>query len=491
MFMANPVKLTLSLLLGVGIFLAGYAVRRPSGPPASANSARRAQNYVCPMHPQYKSDRPGECPACGMTLVPASASDVAVQPDSAPAGAAGSVSINAARQQLTGVRAEEVRRAPFSYPLRAFGRVAVDEVRLYRLVAPSEGWIREIGPNPAGTFVKKGEILASYYVKDLLSAQQTFLYALVVNNQPEPKDNSIGPQRPPTTLSVQVGIDTLRNLGMSDLQIEEMRKTRTAARLINIYSPADGFVIARNVSPGQWFDKGSETYRIADLSHVWIMTDVFEKDRELIRPGVVATVRYQGREFNARLSDALPQFDPQSRTLKTRFELDNPGLYLRPDMFVDVEMRISMPPAVTVDADAILDSGRQKTVFIDRGTGMYQPRAVETGWRLGDRIQILSGLQPGERVVVSGNFQIDSESRMIMGRTAAAPPTASPAAAEKDPVCGMDVDPKSSGARQVHVGGKVYYFCSDKCKTDFEASPAKYLPKTAPVASAAPAAGPV
>ena len=226
---------------------------------------------------------------------------------------------------------------------------------------------------------------------------------------------------------------------MSDLQIEEIHQTRTASPHVNIYSPVSGFVLARNVSPGQRFDKGTELYRIADISRVWVLTDIFEKDRQFLKPGAEATVLYQGRRLKARMSDALPQFDAQSRTLKTRFELDNPGYVLQPDMFVDVELDVEMPPAITVPADAVFDSGLRKTVFVDRGNGSFEARRVETGWRLGDRVEIVRGLMEGERVVAAANFLLDSESRMRAVSAGIFDP-------ETDPVCGMEVDEKKAAA---------------------------------------------
>jgi multidrug efflux pump subunit AcrA (membrane-fusion protein)/YHS domain-containing protein len=173
------------------------------------------------------------------------------------------------------------------------------------------------------------------------------------------------------------------------------------------------------------------------------------------------------------MSDSLPQFDPETRTLKTRFELDNPGNVLRPDMYVDVEIQAEMPEAVTVPADAIVDSGLRKIVFVDRGNGHFEPRRVETGWRVGDRVQVSKGLMAGERIVISGTFLIDSESRM---KTAAMGMLGAPAT---DVVCGMDVDPKkatSAGRTAVHEG-ETYYFCSDECKQKFAKEPAKYVAK--------------
>jgi Cu(I)/Ag(I) efflux system membrane fusion protein len=199
------------------------------------------------------------------------------------------------------------------------------------------------------------------------------------------------------------------------------------------------------------------------------MTDVFEKDRPFLKPGAVATVIYQGRRLKARMSDALPQFDAQSRTLKTRFELDNPDHLLQPDMFVDVELDVEMPPAVTVPADALFDSGLRKTVFVDRGNGSFEARRVETGWRLGDRVEIVRGLMEGERIVGAANFLLDSESRM----KAAAAGIANP---EVDPVCGMEVDRDRArrSARTSAYENVEYCFCSEGCKKTFDANPAKY-----------------
>ena len=134
------------------------------------------------------------------------------------------------------------------------------------------------------------------------------------------------------------------------------------------------------------------------------------------------------RKFRARVSKILPQFDACSRTLKVRLEADNDDYALRPDMFVDVECPVTLPPAITVPIDALLDSGLRKTVFVDRGNGLFEPRQVETGWRFGDRVEIVKGLKPGERIVVSGNFLLDSESRMRteVPKAAAAGQTASP-----------------------------------------------------------------
>jgi membrane fusion protein, copper/silver efflux system len=472
--MPTLAKFCAGLGLAAGIFFAGYMAHRQPVSLAPSAPVKQVLYYTCPMHPQYKSGQAGTAPCCGMLLVPVYAGGTGSTLDTAVPEPSGTVRIKAMKQQLMGVRTDVVRRAPASPVLRSPGRIAVDEGRLYRLTAATDGWIRELGANPAGTFVKQNQLLASYYARDLLSSAQTFVFAIQTNAQAENGNAIIGPQRPPTALSLQVALDSLRGLGMSERQIDEIRKTRVAPPLINIYAPITGFVIARSLSPQQRFDKGAEMYRIADISHLWVMTDIFEKDREFARPGNRATVRYREHEFHARLSDVLPQFDPQTRTLRTRFELDNPGYLLYPDMFVDVELRTDMPAAITVPADAVIDTGLRKTVFVESGDGVFEPRLVQTGCRLGDRVEITRGLEPGERFVTSGNFLIDSESRMKLA-TLVASSTAENVTALKDPVCGMDVDPNAPRAIRMQHGAKIHYFCSDKCKKDFEANPGKYV----------------
>jgi Cu(I)/Ag(I) efflux system membrane fusion protein len=385
---------------------------------------------------------------------------------------AGAVEVGAAQQQLIGLRTAPVERAAASHVLRFPGRITVDERRLHRIVAGVDGWMRKLGDNSAGTFVKQNEVMGSYYVPNLIAIQQSLIYTLRTVSDLQ-RDPETGLQVSATGLALQNSLDGLRTVGMSDIQMEELQRTKKLSSEIRIYSPITGFVISRSVTPGQRFEKGAELYRIADIGHVWAMTDIFEKDREFIKPGAMATIRYQGRKFPARMSNVLPQLDPQSRTLRSRFEVENHGDVLRPDVFVDVEIEVRMPAAVTVPADAVIDSGRRKTVFLARGNGVFEPRVVETGWRVGDRVQIVKGVDAGESIVVSGNFLIDSESRMKL-------PAANPAPAPKkettvkDPVCGMDVDPKEPGVLKTQHGGKTYYFCAEHCKKTFEADPGKF-----------------
>jgi membrane fusion protein, copper/silver efflux system len=463
----------ISTFLAVGIFLAGYMANRQHDPAVSSASDKQEIRYTCPMHPQYKADRSGTCPVCGMSLVLTNSGDLPADSNSVQSG---TVRISADRRQLVGVLTDEVKESPANQVIRVPGRIAVDEQRLYRITAGADGWIRDLGPNSSGSFVRKNQILGSYYSSGLVGAIQTYIFALQTNAQAQSGDATIGYQRGTTVLSLQVALDNLRTLGMGDIQIEEIRRTRVSPEKINIYSPANGFVISRGILPQQRFDKGVEMYRIADISHVWLQTDIFEKDREFVTPESIAAVHYRGHEFHARMSEALPQFDPESRILKTRFELNNPDSVLLPDMFVDVELQTKKPPAITVPSDAVIDSGRMKTVYVELADGMFEPRLIETGWQIGSRVQITKGLHLGERVVVSGNFLIDSESRMNRAPAGAIQETGN-GKTVKDLVCGMEVNPQSAGVLKAQYKGENYFFCAEMCKKSFEANPGKYIHK--------------
>jgi len=482
--MKTPAKFFTMILLATGIFCAGFLANRQKVPGTSLAASDQTAVYACPMHPQYRSDRAMDCPICGMRLEPWTPGFASGHSGSELPG---TVHISTDKQQWIGVRTEEVRQTSASHVLRVPGRVTVDDQRLYRIVAAADGWILDLGRNAAGHFVGRDEVLASYYTRDLLGSEQRYLTSLGAVNDPNQRGISNPSLRMGASLVPQYPIDTLRGIGMHDLQIEEIHRSRTASADIKIYSPISGYVLERNISPGQRFEKGTEFYRIADISRVWVLTDFFEKDRQFLKPGTMATVRYRDRRLLARMSDALPQFDPASRVLKTRFELDNPGLMLLPDMFVDVELPVDKPEAITVPADSIMDSGRRKTVYIEKGNGIFEPRLVETGWRLGDRVQITRGLEPGERVVVAGTFLIDSESRMKMPDSAGAANT-DKAKTVKDLVCGMDVDPKSPDTKKTEYKGETYYFCCDSCKKSFDANPEKYAGKKTPAHATEPAA---
>jgi len=433
--------------------------------------------YACPMHPEYRADRPGDCPACGMRLEPVRAQTGSrlSGDDGARSLPPGAVQVSPERQQAIGVHLGLAERLSGTHTLRTTGRVAANENATYPLVSGVDARVRDVRSPTAGTLVRKNEVLASLYAPELLNTTQGYLIALnAVDNlgrQATPDPN----QAQAANANRQRAEETLRNLGVSEGQIEKLRATRQSTPTITIASPVDGFILQRNLLVGQRVERGTELYRVADLRRVWIFADVYENQMPFIRPGAGARLvsAQQNRRFVARVSDAQPIFDEAARTLKVRLEADNPGLALKPGMFVDVEFDVVLPPSLAVPADAIVDTGLRKTLFVDRGQGFFEPRQVETGWRIGDQVEVTRGLMPGERIVLSGTFLIDSESRM------GAAARGIRGASATDPACGMEVDEKSAAAagRKSDHGGKTFYFCSDECKKSFDADPARYAKK--------------
>jgi Cu(I)/Ag(I) efflux system membrane fusion protein len=387
----------------------------------------------------------------------------------------GTVSITPEKQQVIGVRTGVVVTAAVEDFIRTVGRVTPDEKRVYRLVAGTDGWIRETYNNDTGTLVKKDERLASFYSPLFRTTQYNYLSVLgssLSDRYDAGRRQVLAPSQL-ATLDIKTYIDALESLGMSEQQIKELASTRQVTDNVFIVAPATGFIIARNVSPGQQFEKGFEWYRIADLSRVWVLADLFRNEEEYVNPGmkVRVTIPEMKKTLTAVVSAVLPQFDATSRTLKVRLELDTPGYVLRPDMFVDVEFPVTLPSALTVPADAVLDSGLRKTVFVDLGNGFFEPREVETGWRMGNRVEITKRLKPGERIVISGTFLIDSESRLEMAAIGMY------GTLSKDPVCGVDVsiNKAQKAGRKSTYQGKTYYFSSNECKEKFDKNPQGYL----------------
>lgn len=459
-------------------FAGGWWMHRPV---SNRETVRATAAYACPMHPQYRSDRPADCPACGMRLEPSDHEGSAATADDGTTLPPGTVRVTPERQQVVGVRLGTARRVTGTRALRTTGRVAPNENAVYPLLAGAEGWIREVRGATTGSLVRRHEVLATFYSPECVTAQQSFYSGLdTLARTPNEAVQAFNHQR------VIEGIDryanTLRNLGVSEAQLATMRTHRELVQDIHIVSPVDGFVLQRGAAAGLRFDRGFEFFRIADLRHVWILADVYENQLPFIRAGSAARVtsRDQNRQFEATVSRAEPLFDEATRTMKVRLDAANPGSRLKPGMFVDVEFAIEPPPSLAVPPDAVVDSGVRKIVFVHRGDGYFEPRRIETGWRLGEEIEVVKGLMEGEEIVISGTFLIDSESRMkaaamgVFGATA------------KDPVCGMDVDERRATAagRTFDHQGTTYVFCADVCRQRFADAPDRYLTADPPATMA-------
>jgi RND family efflux transporter MFP subunit len=458
------------LVIAVGSF---YFGRRSA---SYKDNAKRVLYYVDPMHPSYRSDRPGIAPDCGMALE-AVYEGTALPQESLPPGA---VPVSSDKQQLIGIRVEKVERTSGKRIVRTTGRVAIDENRLYRIVAGAEGWIRSLGANAAGTSVHKNEELATFYTQDFLRAQQSLFFALKTLDRVKSSGHDSDEQIKQAEEQVRTSEEALRSLGMGEPQLRELTRKRETTRDVAIASPDDGLVIARNLSPGQRLDRGTEIYRIANLEKVWILADIFPGTVPLPKAGATVriTVRELGKTLAARVSNSDPIFDPATRTLQYRLEADNPGSRLRPDMFVDVEFEVTNPPGLSVSTDAVVRSGSRQIAYVEVTDGVFVPREIEIGDMFDGRILVKEGLREGERVVTSGTFLIDSESRMrspALVSVAKQEPT-EPSPDNRDVVCGMSLN-KSKAVGEGHFEnhkGSTFVFCSDQCRRKFLDNPESY-----------------
>jgi membrane fusion protein, copper/silver efflux system len=465
----KPLRLIIALLALALTFFAGYLYARWYVLGRSGGSAQKAQGrkilyYVDAMHPWYKSDKPGIAPDCGMKLEPVYAdggtSSAAQQEkkilhyrdpkdpqytsdkpginpetgndlepvyaDDASAMPPGTLQITPERQQLIGIRYGHAEILAGGQEIRSVGRVAVDETRITRVHPRVEGWIEKVQADFMGELVRQGQPLLTLYSPELLATQQELLLALKArelmtkSSMHEAHENSV-------TL-VAAAERRLELWNLSPNQIQQIEKTGKPISSVTLFSPASGFITARNAFPGQKITPETELYAIADLSRVWVMADVFESDASLIRPELPAliTSSYNSAiRLSARVSYIQPQVDPATRTLKVRLELANPGYKLKPDMYVDVVFHTKGLPRLTVPAEAVLDTGTTKTVFVDRGNGYFEPRKVETGQRTSDRVEILRGLSEGERIVISGVFLLNSESQLKSAMSGMGAPSSS------------------------------------------------------------------
>jgi Cu(I)/Ag(I) efflux system membrane fusion protein len=396
-----------------------------------AKTGRRVIYYVDPMHPSYKSDRPGIAPDCGMQLVPvyegeagkpSTGLNVAQLPP-------GTVTIDSKSQQLLGIRIAEVQKGAAARMTEVVGRVLPEDNRIYTLNSGVDGFFRETHDDSVGMLVKKDQILATYYAPDFLAAASGYLAASERVPGTLGRDGArFSPEFPGTVAkesvrSIQGYTDHLRNLGMAEEQIKRIAETRELPEYIDVVAPVDGYILSRRVSAGAHFEHMLQFYQIADLSKVWVVAEVYEDEAQYLRPGNSAQidVRGEARHLPARVTDSLPQSEVGGGTVKVRLEVDNPSYALRPDMVVDVELPIQKSSAVTVPMDALVDSGEHARVYVEHGEGVFEPREVEAGRRIGEQVEILHGVEPGERVVTGATFLVDSESRLKMP-TALKPP---------------------------------------------------------------------
>ena len=400
----------------LGVAVAAWMAYRPGqagmpDPQVEQQGRRKILYYVDPMHPAYKSDKPGIAPDCGMKLVPVYADELGGS--GAPPG---TIRISAQKQQLIGVRFGQVEVRPMRRAIRAVGKVTHDETRIARIHSKIDGWIEQVFVDFSGQLVKKGEPLVSIYSPELFATQQEFLLAARARRELSSS----------TFQEVAGGGESLyaaarKRLELWDVteqQIREIEQKGQPQKTLILYAPASGYVIARNAFPRQRVTPETELYSVADHSLIWVIAEVYEYEFPLVKVGQQAAITLPsspGRNFTGKVSYLYPEMDPLTRTLKARVELPNPEHLLRPEMFANVELTADLGRQLAVPEEAVLDSGAARTVFVDRGDGYFEPRQVELGEKAEGWYIVRKGLKAGERVVTSGNFLMDSESRLRTG----------------------------------------------------------------------------
>lgn len=390
---------------------------RHSGTATEQKAAQGKQLYTCSMHPFIIKDKPGTCPICGMELIKkidgASDSGAQTAEQKQQADMLGHVSLSPTQRVMANVATVEAKKATLNKEINAVGIVQYDQSRQAKVTAWIAGRIDKLHVNTVGSYVSKDKPVAEVYSPDLLATQQEYLLAIKsrdqLKNSPIPSISQNGDGL------VASAKQRLMLFGVKESQIAELEKAGKPNIRLPIYTPLSGIVIEKMVQQGQYVNTGDALFNIADLSTVWVEVEVYENEFPNIHIGQQVEIRSQsfpGKPFTGRISFIYPFLDPKTRTVKARVEMPNPGMKLKPDMFVNAIIKIPLVSAIVVPVTAVMDTGKRQVVWMESSPGMFEPRDVQVGQQTDDKIQILSGLKPGDKVAVSGGYLIDSESQL-------------------------------------------------------------------------------
>jgi Cu(I)/Ag(I) efflux system membrane fusion protein len=396
------------------------AERQAASAPAPQVSRGRVLYYRNPMGLPDTSPAPKK-DSMGMDYIPVY-EDEANQP-------AGTVTVSPERVQMLGVRTEAATERGMIRSIRAVGTVAVDERRLAVVAPRFEGWIQKLLANETGQSVRRGQPLFEVYSPELAAAEQEYVIARQAEGTMTHADPAM---RSGTAGIAAAALTRLRNFDLPAEEVARLRRTGAVSRALTLTSPMDGVVLEKVALQGMRFAPGETLYRIADLSTVWLLADVFEQDLGLLGLGQEASITmtaYPDRRFAGKVTFVYPTLNAATRTAKVRVEIPNPEQLLKPDMYATVEITapLGSAPVVAVPASAVLDSGTRQVVLVERAPGRYEPRTVAIGRRADGQVEIRSGVAAGEKVVVGANFLIDAESNLRAAlQSFAAPPPPAP-----------------------------------------------------------------
>ena len=380
-----------------------------------------ADIYYCPMHPTVTSGKPGSCPICGMALVKRTASPAA---DAASMNAGSNlqtISLSPEQRVTANVKTMRVALDTHTGELVTTGRVTFDERRLAQVTAYTAGRIERLFVNFTGDGVRRGQTIGTIYSPDLFATQQEYLLAL--QNRERMRRAGFAGARSASEDLVESTQRRLLLLGMTAGQIQQVERTGKPILATNIISPVSGVVTKKLAVEQQYVGQGQPILEVADLSRVWVEADVYEQQLPSVKVGdkvEITAAAVPGRTFNGSIAFIVPVLQGATRTARVRVDLPNPGLLLKPDMYVNARViGAPAPPHIMVPASAVVDRGQRQFVWVETQPGTYEARSVTTGGRHGESIVIASGLSEGDTVVVEGAFLLDSEAQ-LRGATAGA-----------------------------------------------------------------------
>jgi RND family efflux transporter MFP subunit len=346
------------------------------------------------------------------------------------------VQISPQRLQSIGVKVAEVQRKLVEDEIRTTGSVAVDERRLAYVQVRFSGYIQKVFADATYQYVRKGQPLCTIYSPDLVATEREYLVAK--QNQRQVAQSTVPGVASSAASLLDAAVERLKQWGVSQKQLARLESTGQVQQELEVDSPISGYITERNALPSVSVQPEMRLYTIADLSTVWIQAQAFQNDLGRIKVGAPATLAvntYPGRKFTGRVDFIYPQVDMDTRTAKVRVVFSNPGLQLKPGMFVNVSLKVPMGSQLVIPATGVLQSGTRAIAFVQRSDGYIEPREVQLGSRVGDDFIVLKGLKAGEQIVTSANFLIDSESQLqaALGSFVPPPPGAGAASASNAP----------------------------------------------------------
>jgi Cu(I)/Ag(I) efflux system membrane fusion protein len=398
-----------ALLLATAAILP-VACGRTTEPPKETKVEKAADVYTCPMHPSVVSDKPGSCPICGMALVKRQTADHSQH----AASGIQAISLSPEQRVTANVKTVAVALETHTGDLVTTGRVTLDERRVAQVTAYTAGRIERLLVNFTGDTVRRGQAVAAIYSPDLFATQQEYLLAL--ENRERMHRAGFAGARSASDDLVESTRQRLLLSGMTSSQIETLERTKKPIFATSVVSPVSGVVTKKLAVEQQYVAIGQPLFEVADLSRVWVEADVYEQQIPDVRIGQdveITTPAAPGRTFAGKVSFIAPLLAGATRTARVRVDLANPGLVLKPDLYVNVRITgLPAAPHIMVPASAVIDRGQSQFVWIETGAGTYEPREVRTGGRHGEMTVIVSGIEAGDQVVVEGGFLLDSEAQL-------------------------------------------------------------------------------